>query len=436
MKKFIILFLTLLIFNGLTSVTKAASNEDLLQQIKMLQQKLSELEKKVEKQQTTIEETKKNQEEVKEASEMLKTLKEHISLGGTVEVETNFTGIDNKGKSGDSSSDITLATAELDVEAKLHKYASANLVFLWEEDDTEPVDIDEGYITLGNTDYFPLYLKAGRMYVPFGNFETNFVSDPLTLELGEIQESSYLFGAAYKGIDFSVYFFNPDINENSDSNEDIIKSWGATLSLEFGSYNKGEAGSEARESYNNHILNILPEDMSLVMQFSYLNNLADTNDFKDAFDDNGWGSSVKDYVGGFHAFLMAEGFGFNFIAEYLGATDDFEKTDFGGIGKKLQPETWNFELGYTFPFFREKDLTVALRYEGSNDAAFIDPELFMEKQYGVAFSTNLFTNEKWGTEVNLNIEYLHGEADDNLVKYLGESIDSKDSFTIQLQSTF
>ncbi len=133
---------------------------------------------------------------------------------------------------------------------------------------------------------------------------------------------------------------------------------------------------------------------------------------------------------------MAEGFGFNFIAEYLGATDDFEKTDFGGIGKKLQPETWNFELGYTFPFFRGKDLTVALRYEGSNDAAFIDPELFMEKQYGVAFSTNLFTNEKWGTEVNLNIEYLHGEADDNLVKYLGESINSKDSFTIQLQSTF
>jgi hypothetical protein len=436
MKKIVLLILAFFIFAGVPSISKATSNDELLQQIKMLQQKLIELEKKVENQQASIEETKKTQQEVKEASDILKNLKEHISIGGTLEVETNFTGIDNRDKSGNSSSDITLATAELDVEAKLHKYASANMVFLWEEDDTEPVDIDEGYITLGNTDYFPLYLKAGRMYVPFGNFETNFVSDPLTLELGEIQESAYLFGVAHKGIDFSVYFFNPDVNENNDSNEDIIKSWGATLSLEFGPASPGKPGSEAHESYNNHILNILPEETSLFIQLSYLNNLADTNDFKDAFDDNGWIKSVEDYVGGFHGFLMAEAYGFNFIAEYLGATEDFDKTDFAGIGKKFQPETWNFELGYTFAYCNEKEMTVALKYEGSDDAAFIDPELFMEAQYGVAISANLFSNEKWGTDVNLNIEYLHGEADDKVVKYLGESIDSKDSVTVQLQAEF
>ena len=172
------------------------------------------------------------------------------------------------------------------------------------------------------------------------------------------------------------------------------------------------------------------------MQFSYLNNLADTNDFKDAFDDNGWTKSVKDYVGGFHAFLMAEGFGFNFIAEYLGATDDFDKTDFGNIGKKFQPKTWNFELGYTFTYYNDKEMTIAAKYEGSDEAAFIDPELFMETQYGIALSANLFTNEKWGTDVNLNIEYLHGEADDDIVKFLGEDIDSKDSVTIQLQAEF
>ncbi len=436
MKKIALIVLALFIFAGLPSVSKAASNEELLQQIKMLQQKLMELEKKVESQQASIEETKKNQEEIKEASDMLKTLKDHISIGGTVEVEANYTGIDNRGKSGDASSDITLATAELDVEAKLHKYASANMVFLWEEDDTEPVDIDEGYITLGNTDYFPLYLKAGRMYVPFGNFETNFISDPLTLELGETQESAYLFGAFYKGIDFSVYFFNPDINENSDSNEDIIKSWGATLSIEFGPASPGEPGSEAHENYNNHLINILPDETSLTIQLSYLNNIADTDDFKDAFSDNGWGSSVKDYVGGFHAFLMAEVYSFNFIAEYVGATDNFDKTDFGGIGKKFQPKTWNFELGYTFPYLGDREMTVALRYEGSDDAAFIDPEVFMEKQYGIALSTSIFSNEKWGTNVNLNIEYLHGEADDTIVKYLGESIDSKNSLTVQLQAEF
>ncbi len=395
MKKYFLLLVAVLFFLC-PSISNAATNEELLQQIKMLQQKLMELEKKVEAQANSIEETKKTQEEIKQASEMLKTLKEHISIGGTVEVEVNSTNIDRKGSRDTSDSDITLATAELDVEAKLHDYATANLVFLWEEDDTEPVDIDEGYITLGNTDKFPLYLKAGRMYVPFGNFETNFISDPLTLELGEIQESAVLGGFYYKGIDLSIYAFNPDIDEE-DNRDDRIRSWGATLTLEFGPANSGEPGTEAHESYNNHILRILPEDSSLVMQFSYLSNIADTNDFKDYMSDNGW-DKVRDFVDGFHAFLMAEFKGFNFIAEYVGALDEFEKRDFGAIGKKFQPKTWNFELGYTFPYWGEKEMTVAIKYEGSDETAFIDPELFMEDQYGVSLTFNLFSNEKWGQQ--------------------------------------
>ncbi len=41
-----------------------------------------------------------------------------------------------------------------------------------------------------------------------------------------------------------------------------------------------------------------------------------------------------------------------------------------------------------------------------------------------------------GTTVDLSIEYLHGEADDSVVKYLGEDIDNKDSITTQLHVEF
>ncbi len=416
------------------SIGFSETNQEILQQIKILQKKLMELEKKVEAQQKSIEETKKVQEEIKQASEMLKTIKEHVSISGVIEVEANNTNKKRKSARDTEDSDITLATAEVDVNAKLNDYASGKIVLLWEEDETEPVDVDEGYIMLGNTDKFPLYLKAGRMYVPFGNFETNFISDPLTLELGEIQESAVLAGFYYKGIDFSVYAFNPDIDEAGD-NDDRIRSWGATLTLEFGPYSPGEPGSEAHQEYNNHILRILPEGASLTMQFSYLNNIADTDDFKDYMSDNGW-NKVKDYVSGFHAFLMAEFKGFNFISEYVTALSKFKKSDFGGIGRRFQPKTWNFELGYTFPYWKNKELTVAVKYEGSDEAAFIDPELFMEKQYGISFSFNLMNNEKWGTTVDLNIEYLHGEADDSIVKLLGENIDKKDSVTTQLHVEF
>jgi hypothetical protein len=60
MKRIVLIIITLFVFAGLPSISKATSNDELLQQIKMLQQKLIELEKKVENQQASIEETKKN----------------------------------------------------------------------------------------------------------------------------------------------------------------------------------------------------------------------------------------------------------------------------------------------------------------------------------------------------------------------------------------
>lgn len=46
-------------------------------------------------------------------------------------------------------------------------------------EDDNSVGIDEADITLGGTDDIPVYLKAGRLYVPFGNFETNMISETL-----------------------------------------------------------------------------------------------------------------------------------------------------------------------------------------------------------------------------------------------------------------
>ncbi len=58
MKKFIVLFAVLFVFAGLPSVSNAASNEDLTQQIKILQQKLAELENKVTEQAKTARQNK------------------------------------------------------------------------------------------------------------------------------------------------------------------------------------------------------------------------------------------------------------------------------------------------------------------------------------------------------------------------------------------
>ena len=122
-------------------------------------------------------------------------------------------------KSGDvSESDITLATVELTMGAEIVEAVSGHLGLLWAEDDTEENILDEGYITFGATETIPFYATAGKMYLPFGNFESVFISDPLTLELAEINQSAALAGYGNNWIDLKAGAFNGDFEEDTDDN--------------------------------------------------------------------------------------------------------------------------------------------------------------------------------------------------------------------------
>ncbi|WP_372846603.1 LbtU family siderophore porin [Pontiella sp.] len=98
-------------------------------------------------------------------------------------------------KTGDTSaSDIVLATVEFVADAAVNDWLSGHVGLLWEEDSTENNILDEGFITMGGGEAFAVFAQAGRFYLPVGNFETAFISDPLTLELAEINQSSVMVG--------------------------------------------------------------------------------------------------------------------------------------------------------------------------------------------------------------------------------------------------
>lgn len=197
-----------------------------------------------------------------ELEQEIKALKEKIegtgvpgglSLSGAVEVEAGFAN----GYGDVNTSDITLATVELGLEAEVCDWAAANVVLLWEEDDTEQVEVDEGTITLGNTEKSPFYLTSGKFVVPFGNYETNMISDPLTLEIGETSQSAMQLGLEHpSGFTASVYTFNGDIDE--DGEDDKIKCFGA---------NAGYA--------------LEGDSMSLDIGAGWINNIADSNGLGD-----------------------------------------------------------------------------------------------------------------------------------------------------------
>lgn len=97
-----------------------------------------------------------------------------IAISGLIEVEFGY-----ESTSEEDAGDLVLATVELGIDVDITEHVTGHILLLNEEDDTEPMDVDEGYITLDGGDAMPLFLRVGKMYLPFGRFESHFVSDPL-----------------------------------------------------------------------------------------------------------------------------------------------------------------------------------------------------------------------------------------------------------------
>ncbi|WP_145926351.1 LbtU family siderophore porin [Syntrophotalea acetylenica] len=314
---------------------------------------------------------------------------DRISIGGLIEVEAAYVNVDSDDPDADGNeSDLTLATVELGIDVDFVKHVSGHVLLLWEEDETEPLDVDEAFIRLDGEDVVPMYLQAGKMYVPFGNFETHFISDPLTLELGETRESAVVIGYASDLLELSFGVFNGDVDETGkDSHLDSFV---------------------ASAVYN------MPREaipgLALSAGVSWISNLADSDVLSEEID-----HSIRRKINGVGAFFSATWQDrLTLIAEYVGALEKFRAGELAfDDGQSLEPKTWNTELGYAVT----DKLTVAARYEGGDDLG----DLLPDNQYGIAASYGLFES------TTLSLEYLHGEF---------ENHDNQDVLTAQLAFEF
>jgi hypothetical protein len=411
MKKTTIVMLSLVFLIPFQAYAQELSNYELQQELKALKEKTRMLEEKLSKGQTVEEgeagalheessvgvkgladRVRRIEDEMK--SGLLGRWSDKITLGGVIEVEAGYEDLDFKDPSepDTTTTDIDLATVELGVDVDIVKHVKGHVLFLYEDD--EDVVVDEGLIILDGEDVIPFYLNAGKLYVPFGYYESHFISDPLTLELGETRESAVKVGFANDMFEVCAAVFNGDINETNDD-DDHIDGWVASAMF------------------------TLPEDavsgLGLTVGASYISNIADSDGLEGLLDEEFGINAITDSVGGWSAFLSASFLEkFAFEAEYVGAADEFERNDLGlGPGEIFKPRTWNFELAYAVT----EALEVAVRYEGSDDAL----NFFPEKQYGAVASYAIFEN------TSLALEYLHGEF---------ENDDERDLITAQLAIAF
>jgi hypothetical protein len=292
-----------------------------------------------------------------------------VHLSGLVEVELSAENTEDADGADETTSDITLAKAGLNLDADITDSIFGHVAFLYEDDD---VTVDEAIIGVSGNEKFPFYFNAGKMYVPFGWYESHFISDPSTLTLGETNEGALVLGYANDMFDVSLGVFNGAVDEAGE--DDTIDSFVASAA-----YTMPETGG-----------------FGLTAGISYTSNLAASDSLQEEIDTG----EVEDLVGGFGAFVnISFQERFFLYAEYVSAVEDFNVGELAfDDTMALQPATWNFELAYAL----NPQIELAGRYGGSSEYGSVVPE----DQFGVALLYSPFSN------VSVVGEYLHSEFED------------------------
>lgn len=329
-------------------------------------------------------------EKLESAREKVSELAEKIRFSGFAEVELSAARIKDPDGTENSRSDLSLATAELDVDADISDGVLGHVAFLYE--DGEDFTVDEGVVSFKGGKDLPVYFNAGKMYIPFGRFESHFISDPATLTLGETNDGALVAGYANDVFDLSAGVFA-----------------GAVERIGKGGAVNGLVASAVCT---------LPtsEHFAVTAGLSYTSNLAASDTLRD--DAGGEGVSAPEITGlpgGLGAFVTAS-FRERFFldAEYVGAVEEFQAGDLAfDNGSALRPATWNLELACAV----SPRLEFAARYGGSDEFGSVAPE----DQQGVALLYSPFDS------LSFIAEFLHAAFADG-----GRS----DTATVQLAVEF
>jgi len=333
----------------------------------------------------------------------------NIEIAGLIEVEAFYA----EPFGGGDESDIVLATFELGIASQVTDWVEVAASLLYEEDDTD-LEVDLAYITIANPDVAPVFLTAGQIYVPFGAYETNLISDPLTLEIGETRETTVQLGFVYQGFGGSVYAFNGDNKIDGDSR---LGSWGANLLY----------GQER-------------ENLTWTVGAGYISDLGDSDTLQDSVADNRsarldeliesgdplagtFNTDPTERTGGWTANFAVIANGFNLIGEYLTASDDFDPASLGFNGQGAKPSAWNIELGYAFEIFG-KESVVAAAYQGTDEAVALE---LPQERWMLGLSVGIFDNTALSLEYAYDTDY---DKDD------GGTGDNANTVVAQLAVTF
>jgi len=303
------------------------------------------------------------------ANESLKELLDRIEVNGLIEFGGGYKSNRRHDGGRESQSDLHLTTAEFGIALAIHDWIRAETVFLYEDPfDAEEsgISLDAGFVTLGNTEKFPLYVSVGKLYVPFGILLSHLpdnpaVDQPMTLRLGETSAKAVVLGMEHSGLSLSGYVFN-------------------------GNAQRVNRNSGAAYGFDGHYQALPNSAIGLLLGASYISNIANANCLTETVcpDINLQGGNV----GGMAAYLHLGFHGSFFHGEYLTALDAFcTEVLSQANGRGAQPAAWNIEAGYNWK--RKRNLEMVFKYAGSSESEALG---FARKRFGFGFNQEISRN--------------------------------------------
>ncbi len=314
-----------------------------------------------------------------------------VTFSGLVELEAAHSS-----GSSISVNDTALATVELGVDARISPWVNVQALLLFEEEMADSTKLDEGTITVTNPDRSSFFLAAGRMVVPFGDFESRMISDSLTLELGESHETALQLGFLSDGLHGSLFFFNGDAdNWSSDG--------AGGFGFDIGLFGQSESGGFAFD-----------------VGLSGINSLTDSDLLQEKSIDAG---NPTDKTPGIGLYAIAHSGPFSLIGEYLAAMRAFDIADLTYGVSDARPAAFNLEVGYAFDR-GGREINLGAAWQGTRESLALD---LPEFRYLASLSMVVFG------ESTLSFEYAH---DQDYPVHRDGNGEGADTFIVQLAVSF
>jgi len=288
-----------------------------------MEQRLSYLEQRIRSQDQVIAEKNRQISELRQATGSDGGWFQSVEIGGLVEIEAGHTSADGAA----DESDISVPTVEIGIAAQVNDWVAAEVVALYEDegDSSGELNIDTATVTIADPDS-SWFVKGGQYALPFGVFETNMISDPLTLELAETADAALEVGMDSDAFGASVYVFQGD-------QSDEIENFGFNLGARTGG-----------------------ERFAAAANIGYINDLAES----DAIVDDGTAMSGR--TPAWTASVIVNAGDLTLIGEYVTATESI------AAYANDEPSAYNLEAALAFSAMG-KPASMAIGYQGTEDAA-------------------------------------------------------------------